>query len=116
MKHCFWNNCSFRVAEASLSERGLTRPSAGLRARSNGLHPPVTPPPADVDVSHLSSLGSVGSGAPSIVNAAKSLLSFSRSYDSQLDKIINNSALQELLSPAMPRSPALVPDAGGTSN
>ena len=76
MKHCFWNNCSFREAEASLSERGLTRPSAVLRARSNGLHPRVTPPPADVDVSHLSSLGSVGSGAPSIVNAAKSLFSF----------------------------------------
>ena len=116
MKHCFWNNCRFREAEASLFERGLTRPSAVSRARSSGSHSRVIPPPVDVDVLHLSCLGSVGSGVPSIVNAAKSLLSFSRSYDSQLDKIMNNSVLQELVSPAMPRSPALVPDAGGTSN
>ena len=60
--------------------------------------------------SHPSFLGSVGSGVPSIVDAAKSLISFSRSYDFQLDKIINNSALQELVSPAMPRSPTLAPD------
>ena len=50
MKHCFWNSCSFREAEASLSERGITRPSAVLRARSSGSHLRVTPPPADVDV------------------------------------------------------------------
>ena len=70
----------------------------------------------DADVSHPGSLGSSGSGVRSIVNAAKSLLSFNRSYDSQLDKIIYNSALQDLVSPAIFRSPALVPDAGGTTN
>ena len=82
MKHCFWNNCSFREAEASLSERGLIRPSAVLRASSSGSHSRVTLAPADADVSLLSSLGSVDSGVPSIVNAAKSLLSFRRFYDS----------------------------------
>ena len=93
MRRCFWNNCSFRKADSSLTERGIARPLAVSGAESGGPHP--TPPAADVDVSHLDSLGSTGSGVPSIVTAAKSLLSFSRSYDSQLDRIINNSALQD---------------------
>ena len=28
IKHCFWNNCSFREAEVSLTERGIVRPLA----------------------------------------------------------------------------------------
>ena len=70
----------------------------------------------DVDVSHLDSLGSTGLGVPSIVTATKSPLSFSCSYDSQLDRIINNSVLQDFESPALPCSPPHAPDTGGTVN
>ena len=80
MKHCFWNNCSFKEAEVSLTKPGLARPVAVLGAGSVGSHSLVLP--------HLA----------------------------QLEKIINNSALQDLVSPTMLRSPALVPDAGGTTN
>ena len=116
MRHCFWNNCSFREAESSLTERGIARLLAAPGVGPGGPH--STPPAADadVDVSHLDSLGSTGSGVPSIVTAAKSLLSFSRSYDSQLDRIINNSVLQDFESPALPCSPPHVPDTGGTMN
>ena len=43
----------------------------------------------------------VGSGLLSVVTAAKFLLNFSRSYDSQLDKIISNSNCQNLVMPAL---------------
>ena len=114
MKHCFWNNCSFREVKVSLTECGITRPSAVLGSGTSDSRAP--PHAVDADVSYPGSLGSSGSDVPSAVNTAKSLLSFSRSYDSQLDKIINNSALQDLVSHAVSRSPALVPDAGGTTN
>ena len=115
MRHCFWNNCSFREAEVNLTVRGITRPQVVSGVGSGRSHP--SPLAADVDVdadvSHLDSLGSTGSGVPSIVTAAKSLLSFSRSYDSQLDKIINNSALQVYESSAL--SPP-ASDTGGIVN
>ena len=68
------------------------------------------------NLSHLDSLGSTVSGVPSIVTAAKSLLSFSRFYDSQLDRIINNSVLQDFEPPALPCYPPHAPDTGGTMN
>ena len=115
MRHCFWNNCSFREAEVNLTVRGITRPQVVSGVGSGRSHP--SPPAADVDVdadvSHLDSLGSTGLGMPSIVTAVKSLLSFSRSYDSQLDKIINNSALQDYESSALPPSAS---DTGGIVN
>ena len=79
MKHFFWHNCSFRKGEARLTERGIARPLVVSRARSGGSHAP--PPSADADVSRAGSSGHPGSGALSIMNAAKSLLSLSRSYD-----------------------------------
>ena len=97
-------------------ERGVARPPlvSGVGSGRSQPSPPVAD--VDVDVSHLDSLGSTGSGVPSIVTAAKSLLSFSRSYDSQLDKIINNSALQDFELPALLCSPPHAPDTGGIVN
>ena len=113
MRHCFWNNCSFREAEINLTVRGITRPQVVSGVGSGRSHPSPLAADVDVDASHLDSLGSTGSGVPSIVTAAKSLLSFSRSYDSQLDRIINNSALQGYESSALP-PPAS--DTGGIVN
>ena len=75
----FWNDCSFMEAKFSLTGRGVMRPLWVLGGGSGCSPGPPSYPPVGDNAPHP---GSSGSGVLSVVEAVRSSLNFSRSYDS----------------------------------